>query len=66
MIAATERSRTFQKITFTINRAAIVEPNPIEKNQRKLAELDQVMLLAGAAPSWGARFASTSGGVKKC
>jgi hypothetical protein len=39
IIAATERSRTFQKITFTINRAAIVEPNPIEKNQRKLATI---------------------------
>jgi len=38
----------------------------VVKNQGKLAELDQVMLLAGAAPSRGDRFASTSGGVKKC
>ena len=37
MIAATDRSKIFQKITFTINLAAILDPNPIEKNQRKLA-----------------------------
>jgi hypothetical protein len=37
MIAATIKSRTFQKITFTINRAAILEPKPMKKNQRKLA-----------------------------